>query len=45
MSRLEVRNLTQSFVQKDTELQVLDALNFSVDEGQFVALLGSLRLW
>ena len=40
MSRLEVRNLTQSFVQKDTELQVLDTLNFSVDEGQFVALLG-----
>ena len=40
MSRLEVRNLTQSFAQKDTQLQVLDPLNFSVDEGQFVALLG-----
>lgn len=40
MSRLEVRNLTQSFVQKDTQLQVLGTLNFSVDEGQFVALLG-----
>lgn len=40
MSRLEVRNLTQSFVQKDTRLQVLDTLNFSVDEGQLVALLG-----
>ncbi|MDE0426041.1 ABC transporter ATP-binding protein [Candidatus Poribacteria bacterium] len=40
MSKLEVRNLTQSFVQKDTRLQVLDTLNFSVDEGQFVALLG-----
>ena len=40
MSRLEVRNLTQSFAQKDTQLQVLDTLNFSVDEGQFVALLG-----
>ena len=40
MSRLEVRNLTQSFVQKDTQLQVLDTLNFSVAEGQFVALLG-----
>ncbi len=40
MSKLEVRNLTQSFVQKDTQLQVLDTLNFSVDEGQFIALLG-----
>ncbi len=40
MHRLEVRNLTQSFVQKDTQLQVLDTLNFSVDEAQFVALLG-----
>lgn len=40
MSRLEVRNLTQSFIQKDTRLQVLGTLNFSVDEGQFVALLG-----
>lgn len=40
MSRLEVRNLRQSFAQKDTQLQVLDTLNFSVDEGQFVALLG-----
>ena len=40
MSRLEVRNLTQSFNQKDTRLEVLGTLNFSVDEGQFVALLG-----
>lgn len=40
MSRLEVRNLTQTFAQKDTRLQVLDDLNFAVDEGQFVALLG-----
>lgn len=40
MSRLEVRNLTQSFAQKDTQLQVLDTLDFSIDEGQFVALLG-----
>ena len=40
MSRLEVRNLTQTFAQKGTRLQVLEGLNFSVDEGQFVALLG-----
>ena len=40
MSRLAVKNLTQTFVQKDAQLQVLDCLNFSVDEGQFVALLG-----
>ena len=40
MSRLEVKNLTQTFVQKGVQLPVLDALNFSVDEGEFVALLG-----
>ena len=40
MSRLEVKNLTQTFDQKNTALRVLDGLNFSVDDGQFVALLG-----
>ncbi len=40
MSRLEVKNLTQTFAQKGAQLQVLDSLNFSVDEGQIVALLG-----
>ncbi|MXV73646.1 ABC transporter ATP-binding protein [Candidatus Poribacteria bacterium] len=40
MSRLAVKNLTQTFVQKDSELPVLDNLNFSVDDGEFVALLG-----
>ena len=40
MSRLEVKNLTQTFDQKDTPLRVLDGLNLSVDDGQFAALLG-----
>lgn len=40
MSRLEVKNLTQTFVQKGKQLPVLDDLNFSVDDGEFVALLG-----
>ena len=40
MSRLEVKNLTQTFDQKHTALRVLDGLNLSVDDGQFVALLG-----
>ena len=40
MSRLAVKNLTQTFVQKDSKLPVLDDLNFSVDDGEFVALLG-----
>ena len=40
MSRLDVRNLTQTFAQEGTPLQVLDGLNFSVDDGQFIALLG-----
>lgn len=40
MTKLEVKNLTQVFVQNNTRLPVLDKLNFSVDTGQFVALLG-----
>ncbi|MXV83322.1 ABC transporter ATP-binding protein [Candidatus Poribacteria bacterium] len=40
MSRLEVKNLTQTFDQKNTSLRVLDGLNLSVDDGEFVALLG-----
>ena len=40
MSTLEVRNLTQTFVQKAEPLPVLDDLNFSVDDREFVALLG-----
>ena len=40
MSRLEIKNLTQTFVQNGSRLPVLDALNFSVDAGEFVALLG-----
>ena len=40
MSRLEVKNLTQTFVQKGKQLPVLDDLTFSVDDGEFVALLG-----
>ena len=40
MSRLAVKNLTQTFVEKDAELPVLDDLNLSVDDGEFVALLG-----
>ena len=40
MHKLEIKNLTQTFAQKDTPLQVLNDLNFSVDAGQFVALLG-----
>ena len=40
MSTLEVRNLTQTFVQKAEPLPVLNDLNFSVDDREFVALLG-----
>ena len=40
MSKLEVKNLTQTFAQKGDALPVLDNLNLSVDDGQFVAVLG-----
>ena len=40
MTKLEVKNLTHAFIQNNTQLPVLDKLNFSVDTGQFVALIG-----
>ena len=40
MSRLTVKNLTQTFAQKDDPLRVLDGLNLTVEDGQFVAVLG-----
>ena len=40
MSKLEVKNLTQTFAQKGDTLPVLDDLNLAVNDGQFVALLG-----
>ena len=40
MTKLEIKNLTHAFVQDKTQLPVLNKLNFSVDTGQFVALLG-----
>ncbi len=40
MTKLEVLNLTHAFVQSNKQLSVLNELNFSVNTGQFVALLG-----
>ncbi len=40
MPKLEIRNLTRTFAQDNTHLQVLDKLNICVDEGEFVTLLG-----
>ena len=40
MTTLEAKDITHTFIQGKTRLQVLDNLNFSVDKGEFVALLG-----
>ncbi len=40
MTTLEAKGITHEFVQDKTKLQVLKNLNFSVDKGEFVALLG-----
>jgi len=37
---LAVRDVSHGFVLRDTHLQVLDRVDFSVGEGEFVALLG-----
>ena len=40
MRKLEIKNLTQSFVQNGTRLPVLNGVTFTVAAGEFVALLG-----
>lgn len=40
MKTLEAKDITHSFIQGKTRLEVLENLNFSVDKGEFVALLG-----
>ena len=40
MRKLEIKNLTQSFVQNGTRLPVLNRLTFTAAAGEFVALLG-----
>lgn len=40
MPKLDVKNLSHIFAQKNKQLPVLNKLNFSVETGQFVALLG-----
>ena len=40
MTTLEVKDLTHAFRQDKTRLQVIDQLNFTVNKGEFVALLG-----
>jgi ABC-type nitrate/sulfonate/bicarbonate transport system ATPase subunit len=40
MTQLEIKNLTHTFIQNNAQLSVLNELNFSVNMGQFVALLG-----
>ncbi len=40
MTTLEAIDITHEFVQNKTKVRVLDNLNFSVNKGEFVALLG-----
>lgn len=40
MTTLEAKDISHTFIQGKKRLQVLDNLNFSVDKGEFVALLG-----
>ena len=40
MAKLQVRNLSHIFSHNNTELPVLNEINFSVNNGEFVALLG-----
>ena len=45
MTTLEAKDITHTFIQGKTRLQVLDNLNFSVDKGEFVAFAWTFRMW
>lgn len=40
MSKIRVQDLSHNFTQNGLQLQVLNKINFSIETGQFVALLG-----
>ena len=41
MSLLEVKNLTKVYGEKSTLVKALDDVSFNVNEGEFVAIVGS----
>lgn len=38
---LKVENLTKTYGKKDTQVIALDHVSFSVEEGEFIAIVGS----
>ncbi len=41
MSRIEVRNLTVEYAEKNNRFTALEDVSFSVDSGEFVSVIGS----
>ena len=41
MGILKVQNLTKKYVKKDTEVVALDNVSFSVEKGEFIAIVGA----
>lgn len=40
MSLIQIRNLNKSFIMGDQEIKAIDNINFEVEEGEFVAIVG-----
>ena len=45
MAYLELKNVCKSYGSGDTETKVLDNINLTIEEGEFVAIVGFYREW
>ena len=42
---LKVKDLKKVYQSKDGEITAIDGISFSVNEGEFISIIGPSRLW
>ena len=42
---LEVKNITKKYQSKEEEILAIQNVNFKVEKGEFVSIIGPSRLW
>ncbi len=42
---LKVKDLKKIYQSKDGEITAIDGISFSVNEGEFISIIGPSRLW